>query len=123
MSADFRICLQQRRIGRVRIFSESDFMKGVLTMKILCVCGFGLGSSMIAKVNVEEICSDQGVEADVDTCDLGSIAGTNADLYVTTRELFEDFPDKLREKTLCITNFVKKKEIAAELLPWLEEHR
>ena len=70
-------------------------------MKIIAVCGLGVGSSVIAKMNIESILSEEGKdEVDVDTVDLGSIRSAPADIYVTTRELFEDFPEEDKEKTI-----------------------
>lgn len=88
-------------------------------MKIYCVCGFGLGSSMIARSNVEELCDKLGIDAEIETSDLGSIAGINGDLFVTTREIAEEFPEELKSKTVVLTNFVKKSEIEAVLTPHL----
>lgn len=88
-------------------------------MKIYCVCGFGLGSSMIARANVEELCEKLGIEAEIETCDLGSIAGINGDMFVTTREIAEEFPEELKPKTVILTNFVKKSEIESTLKPYL----
>lgn len=88
-------------------------------MKIYCVCGFGLGSSMIARANVEELCDSLGIDAEVLTCDLGSIAGINGELFVTTREIAEQFPEELKPKTVVLKNFVRKAEIEATLKPFI----
>lgn len=77
-------------------------------MKIVAVCGLGVGSSVIAKMNIESILADEGKdEVDVDTIDLGSIRSAPADIYVTTRELFDNFPDEYKDKTIVLTNFVR----------------
>lgn len=80
-------------------------------MKIICVCGMGLGSSVIAKMNIEQVLSNLGVDGSVEACDVGSIRSTNGDVYVTTRELAATMPDEYAEKTLVLTNFVRKPEI------------
>ena len=91
-------------------------------MKIIAVCGLGVGSSVIAKMNIESILSEEGKnEVDVDTVDLGSIRSAPADIYVTTRELFEDFPEEDKEKTIVLTNFVDKNDIKAHLDPKMAE--
>ncbi|WEV68762.1 PTS sugar transporter subunit IIB [Bifidobacterium sp. ESL0775] len=85
-------------------------------MKIVCVCGFGVGSSVIAKMNIESILSEEGKDdISVETVDLGSIQGAPADIYVTTRELFDQFPDDCRDKTIVLTNFVDKDDIKTHL--------
>lgn len=87
-------------------------------MKIVAVCGLGVGSSVIAKMNIESILADEGKdEVDVDTIDLGSIRSAPADIYVTTRELFDNFPDEYKDKTIVLTNFVDKNDIKDHLDP------
>jgi PTS system ascorbate-specific IIB component len=88
-------------------------------MKIVCVCGMGLGSSVIASMNVRDVLNRLGIDALVDTCDLGSVRSNPADLYVTTRELAGNMPEELKSRTAVLTNFVKKAEIEATLTPFL----
>jgi len=80
-------------------------------MKILCICGMGLGSSLIAKMNIDDILREMGVRATVETCDVGSVNSERADIYVTTRELAANMPKEHLEKTVILTNFFKKDEI------------
>ncbi|MCV3296574.1 MAG: PTS sugar transporter subunit IIB [Oenococcus sp.] len=91
-------------------------------MKIVAVCGLGVGSSIIAKMNIESILSDEDKsDVTVDTVDLGSITSAPADIYVTTRELADEFPEDLKKKTIVLTNFVDKADIKAHLDPKMEE--
>lgn len=80
-------------------------------MHIICVCGMGLGSSVIAKMNIEQVLKNMGIAATVDTCDLGSVRSVPADIYVTTRELAMNMPADVQSKTIVLTNFVRKVEI------------
>lgn len=76
-------------------------------MKICAVCGFGVGSSVIAKMNIESILSQEGKsDIEVETVDLGSVTGSDADLFVTTNELFDNFPEELKSRCLVLANFV-----------------
>ncbi|MFW5794881.1 MAG: PTS sugar transporter subunit IIB [Bacillota bacterium] len=90
-------------------------------MKIICICGMGLGSSVIAKMNIENVLENLGVEAQVDTCDIGSIRSVEGNLYVTTRELEENLPDNIKDKTVVLTNFVKKDEIEEIMEPIIKK--
>lgn len=90
-------------------------------MKIICVCGMGLGSSVIAKMNIESVLRKLKIDATVETCDLGSINSVTGDLYVTTREICETFPKNIMEKTVVLTNFVKKSEIESVIEPMLKK--
>jgi len=91
-------------------------------MKILCVCGMGLGSSLIAKMNIDEILKEMNIRATVETCDVGSIRSEKADLYVTTRELAANIPAENAAKTVILTNFVKKDEIRKAMEPVLRNY-
>ncbi|SER62910.1 PTS system, ascorbate-specific IIB component [Propionibacterium cyclohexanicum] len=93
-------------------------------MKIVAVCGFGVGSSVIAKMNMEQILAQRGEEdIDVETVDLGSVTSVDADLYVTTHELFDQFPESITDKTLVLNNFVDVNEIREQLLPRVDALR
>ncbi|EMC3524622.1 PTS sugar transporter subunit IIB [Salmonella enterica] len=89
-------------------------------MKIVCVCGMGLGSSVIAKMNIEQVLKKMSLSATVDTCDLGSVRSVPADLYVTTRELAVSMPAEVQSKTIVLTNFVRKVEIESSIGDYLK---
>ncbi|WP_311443963.1 PTS sugar transporter subunit IIB [Fannyhessea vaginae] len=89
-------------------------------MKIFAVCGFGVGSSVIAKMNIEQIIANRNLnDIEVDTVDLGSVQGVDADLFVTTHEMYENFPDELKPKTVAVDNFVEINSLEEVLLPYL----
>lgn len=88
-------------------------------MKIVCLCGMGLGSSLIAKMNVEDLLKELGLKANVETCDVGSIKSEVADYYITTKELAKNIPSEKSDKTIVLTNFVKKDEIRKVIEPIL----
>ncbi|KRC60503.1 PTS ascorbate transporter subunit IIB [Agromyces sp. Root81] len=58
-------------------------------MKIIAVCGVGIGTSAILKVNAERALDRLGLSADVDASDLAGIAAAAADAQVilTSSEL------------------------------------
>lgn len=95
-------------------------------MEIVAICGFGVGSSVIGKMNIESVVSDKGyddISVDVDTVDLGSVSGKPADIYVTTNELFDQLPEDAKQKTVVLTNFVDKNDIKKHLVPKIEALR
>ena len=57
-------------------------------MRILAVCGMGLGSSLMLKMNIQNALKELGVpDVQVEHCDLNSLAFEKADLIVVTRDL------------------------------------
>lgn len=89
-------------------------------MKIICVCGMGMGSSLIAKMNIESILNKNQQNVIVDNCDIGSIASTDADWYVTTYELSENMPQTLKNKTIILSDFINVDMIEEKLKEYLK---
>lgn len=79
-------------------------------MNIMTVCGMGMGSSLILKMNVDDILKKNGIKADVEACDLGSVNGKAADLVITTYELKSQIEDK-GFNVVYVHNVVDKKSI------------
>ena len=85
-------------------------------MKLVAVCGFGVGSSIIAKMNIESILQKRNREdIVVETIDLGSVQGADGDYYVTTNELFDNCPDGIKERTIVLNNFIDLAAIESAL--------
>lgn len=88
-------------------------------MKIVCVCGLGMGSSLILKMGVEKAMSDLGVACDVEHWAAGTMQGMNPDLIVAA----EDFREELagQNNVVFVRNVVKSEEIKKSLQVYLEE--
>jgi PTS system ascorbate-specific IIB component len=89
-------------------------------MKILTVCGMGSGSSLILKMNVDTILEEEGIQADVEACDLGSVGGSAADLIISTQELESKLED-YDTKKIFVNNVVDKEAIKAKLMDVLDK--
>jgi PTS system ascorbate-specific IIB component len=87
-------------------------------MKIICVCGLGMGSSLILKMSVEKAMSELGVPCDVEHSAAGTMAGIKADLVVAS----EDFRAELGSggNAVFVKNVVKVPEIKENLKSYLE---
>jgi PTS system ascorbate-specific IIB component len=84
-------------------------------MKILTVCGLGMGSSLILKMNVEAVLKQHGIQASVEHMDVSSAASASADLVITNAELV----DNLRHLSCplaIVNNYIDSKEIALALV-------
>ena len=60
-------------------------------------------------------------DIEVETVDLGSVTGVDADVFFTTNELFDNFPDELKPKTVVLDNFVDLGSIKEKLDAKLSE--
>ncbi|HBG8623418.1 TPA: PTS sugar transporter subunit IIB, partial [Clostridioides difficile] len=48
-------------------------------MKILAVCGFGVGSSMVLKMTIQKALKQLGIECEVENTDINSARGADCD--------------------------------------------
>lgn len=83
-------------------------------MKILCVCGLGQGTSLILRMNVETVCRDLGVQADVEHMDVSSASGVSADYVLTSNELAQSLQGHSAQ-IVIIDNYFDLNEIKTKL--------
>ncbi|NCG51469.1 PTS sugar transporter subunit IIB [Serratia fonticola] len=83
-------------------------------MKILTVCGLGMGSSLILKMNVEAVLKQHGIQASVEHMDVSSAASASADLVITNAELVDNL-QHLSCPLAVVNNYIDSKEIALAL--------
>lgn len=85
-------------------------------MKIVAVCGMGIGTSVLLKMNTEKALRTMGVDADVEATDISAARGamSGADLILTSAELAEELGDT-PVKVVVIDNFFDVTEINRKL--------
>ena len=90
-------------------------------MKIIAVCGMGIGTSIILKMNIDNALTRLGVEADVEAADISAARGAaaTADLVMTSSELVEQLGD-IDAPIAIIDNFTSVDEIEAKLIEELD---
>lgn len=84
-------------------------------IKVVAVCGAGVGSSMMLRLFSQQILDKEGIEAEVDASDISSVNPASYDIIVTT----SDFADVIRGATgpiVRIDNMMDKKFLREELL-------
>ena len=86
-------------------------------MKIVAVCGAGIGTSGILKVNAERALLRLEIEAEVTASDIASLATTAADAQVilTSPELVDRIPPTWAD-IVVVQNYVDLAEIEQKLL-------
>lgn len=94
--------------------------KGVIKiLKVLAVCGMGLGSALLLKMNIEEVLKDAGIEAKVETADIAIARGPGVDLIVTSSGLAPQLGD-VSAKIITIHSFFDKNEMREKVLAALQ---
>ncbi|AYV73364.1 PTS sugar transporter subunit IIB [Bacillus sp. PK3-056] len=87
---------------------------------IVTVCGNGIGSSLMLKMKIEEICAELGIPAQVESSDFNGAKGRNCDLVVTIDELAKQF-DGTAQRVCVVRSYINKKKIKADVQEVLQE--
>lgn len=85
-------------------------------MKIVAVCGMGIGTSVLLKMNAEKVLQDLGIDADIEAADIGVARGAaqTAQIVLTSEELASEIGDVPAE-VIVIENFFDLDEIHKKL--------
>ena len=92
-----------------------------MSMKIVAVCGMGIGTSVLLKMNAEKVLRTLGIDADVEAADIGVARGMarDAEIVLTSEELAEEIGD-VEAQVIVIDNFFDLAEITEKLSSALE---
>jgi PTS system ascorbate-specific IIB component len=85
-------------------------------VKILAVCGMGLGSGLLLRMQAEKALKQLGVQADVEVADIGTAraVAASADLIITSEELAQQL-GAVKPQIVTITNFIDLHEMVTKL--------
>jgi PTS system ascorbate-specific IIB component len=85
-------------------------------MKIVAICGAGLGTSGILKVNAERVLDRLGIDADVTATDVGSLptAAADAQVILSSPELIERI-GKTNADIIVVENYFDLDELERKL--------
>ena len=89
-------------------------------MKILAVCGNGLGSSFMISINVNKVMKQLGLQGECKNMDLATAKTEAADYYIGSPEIMEQLADGKR-KTIPLINVVSLSEIEEALKKYIIE--
>jgi PTS system ascorbate-specific IIB component len=85
-------------------------------VKIIAVCGMGIGTSVLLKINAEKVLKMIGVEATVEAADMATARGAafDAQIVLTTPELVESLKG-LNAEIIPIDHFFDLEELNLKL--------
>ena len=90
-------------------------------MKLLAVCGFGVGSSMVLRMTLEKVAKELGVDAEIDNTDISSAKSMNPDAIFTSFELADEIKKLTRAKVYPIKKYMDKEEVKVSMLKLLDK--
>lgn len=89
-------------------------------IRIVTVCGCGLGSSLLAKVAIEKIAREYGLKTSIVAADAGTAKGHAADIVVSQEHLAPRVGEIPGTPVLAIKSFINKDELREVLGPHLQ---
>lgn len=90
-------------------------------MKMMAVCGSGLGSSFMMEMNIKKVLKNLNVVAEVEHSDLGSVTPDVADVFVMAKDIAysANLPE---DKIIIINNIIDLKEIEQKIREYFEKN-
>ncbi|CAI3330265.1 PTS sugar transporter subunit IIB [Enterococcus cecorum] len=88
-------------------------------MKIITVCGMGVGTSLMLKMTVESVMNTLGRQASVEHWDMGTVKGKECDLIVTSEEFRSNFADQ--DNVVFVHNIMDANEVQTKLSAYFDE--
>jgi len=90
-------------------------------MRIVTVCGCGLGSSLLAKGMIEKIAREFGVQTAIEAADVGTAKGYEADLIAVQAHLAERLGEIPGVPVVAVKSFVDQDELKTLLGPYFND--
>lgn len=79
-------------------------------LKIMVVCGFGLGSSLVLRMTLDAVLQEEGIKAETFCSDEATSRGERFDIVFTSQPLAKLF-DGIKQPVIVIQNFLSKAEV------------
>jgi ascorbate PTS system EIIB component len=89
-------------------------------LRIMTVCGFGLGSSLVLRMTVDEVLQKHDIRAETFCSDADTAVGQNYDLVITSGEMERLF-ENIEEPVIVIDNFLSPEEVEEKALPIIRQ--
>ena len=87
-------------------------------MKIMAVCGHGIGSSFMMEMNIKKALKKLGVEAEVNHTDLASVTVNDADIFIMARDIAES-SSVPADRVIVMKNIVSVAEFEEKIAAYL----
>lgn len=87
-------------------------------LKVITVCGLGVGSSLILKMTCEKAFKQLNTKVNIEHWDMGTVKGMNFDLLVTTEAFRKNFAEL--DNVVYVKNMVDVNETREKLEVYLK---
>lgn len=89
-------------------------------MKIMAICGSGLGSSFMVEMNIKKVLKKLEITADVEHADLSSATPGAADLFVMAKDIAAS-ASVPENQLVVIKNIIDINELETQLRAWFDK--
>lgn len=89
-------------------------------MKIMAVCGSGLGSSFMMEMNAKKALAKLGIDAEVAHTDLASVTVNDADVFIMASDIAQSSSIPM-EKIIIVKNIVSVSEFEEKLSAYFNQ--
>ena len=86
-------------------------------LNVICVCGFGLGTSLILKMQLDEVLKEAGIDAEVTPYDITGAAGMDADIFFTSAEFHDQLQAGTTSPVIEVHDFLDKQALRETAIP------
>lgn len=90
-------------------------------MKVLAVCGFGVGSSMILKMSIDKVMQELGVDAEVENTDTNAARGSDCDVVFTSQELADELRSTMQAPVYAVKKYMDLVEVKGVVETYLSD--
>lgn len=91
-------------------------------MKIMAVCGHGIGSSFMMEMNIKKVLTKLGIEAEVEHTDLASVSPDDADIFVMGKDIASSATSLPQDRIVIVTNIVSAAEFENKLSEYFNKN-
>jgi PTS system ascorbate-specific IIB component len=89
-------------------------------LKVQAVCGFGVGSSTLLKMKLDQAFKKNGIVATVFAGDVATASSVDCDVIFTSLELAETLKNRAKMPVVVIHSFVDKVEIETKAMAFVD---
>jgi len=89
-------------------------------LRIMVVCGFGLGTSMVLKMTLDDVLNKYQINAETFCSDADTAIGQKFDLVLTSNEISKIFKDQYKP-VIIINNFLSSGEVQDKAVPVIQK--
>lgn len=90
-------------------------------LNILTVCAVGVGSSLMLKINANNILKKHGYKAKIENTNMTGASGFKVDILITTEDVYKQIKKIDTKEVIILKNMVSKKELEEKLIPICEK--